>query len=175
VQKVLKQLGSEFKKLERHSTRDAFLSLDIKIKIPDPKIRKYYERESRRNINCNICSREYSIYGVSFYCPFCGQRDALCVFEENIDSIQNILSVKAIMQKDNEIARSNGVREFEEMGVFSEINQKMLDKSVTSYETYLKSKYVDLMMKVDSSKGTAYYQNRAGNNFQNIDKTHNLL
>ncbi len=175
IQKVMRKLGTQLKGLERQSTRNAFLSLDIKVKVPDPKINKYFEKESRRNIRCNNCGREYSIYGVSFYCPFCGPRDAFSVFEENRESIKRLLSLKESLQKDEDLVRTNKVRELEEMGVFSEIYQKMLDKAVTTYETYMKNKYIDEMMKLDPSKGIPYYQKRVGNKFQNIDKTHDLL
>ena len=175
VQKAMKKIGAQLKGLERYSTRGSFLSMDIKVKIPDLKIQKYYEKESRRNIHCDNCGRDFSVYGVSFYCPFCGRRDASNVFEENIESIKGLLSLRESLLKDEDLVRSNKVRELEETGVFQEINQKMLDKAVTSYETYMKSKYVEEMMIVDSTKGVAYYQKRAGNKFQNIDRTHDLL
>lgn len=175
AKEVMKKLGAQLKGLEKHSTRGSFISMDIKVKIPDIKIQKYYEKQSRRNIQCDNCGREFSVYGVSFYCPFCGRRGSINVFQENIESINSILSLRETLLEDADLVKSNTVRELEETGVFQEVNQKMLDKAVTSYETYMKSKYVEEMMAIDSSKGIPFYEKRAGNKFQNIDRSHDLL
>jgi hypothetical protein len=172
---VLEPLLQELKSLEMKPERQALLSLGIKVDIKDLRVKQYFEKESRRSVTCENCGRGYSIYGVSYYCPFCGPRSPIAVYRENIETIRNILSLSNRLSDDRDLVQSGKVRELTEEGIFDTLVEGALDKTVTAFETYCKSRYASEMVKRHQNSSHEDWLERAGNKFQNLDRAEELL
>jgi len=173
AKQFVRPLLDKLKSLEREPDRNAFLSIGVKVDITEPEIRQYLEKESRRNIHCDRCGRSYSVYGVSYYCPFCGQRDPFAVYQENAETIQRMLRLKETLSEDKELVRK--VQKLEEEGVFDTVTEKMLDMVVTAFETYCKCKYASKMVELHPRSTYQEWLKRAGNKFQNLKNAEQLL
>jgi len=175
VKKALGPFLKQLKNMEIKADRRAFLSIGIKVDIREPVIRQYFEKQSRRNIKCDKCNRTYSVYGVSYYCPFCGQREPFAVFQENVETIKRILKLEETLSEDKDLVRTGSVRKLYEEGVFDTLTEKMLDTIVTAFETYCKNKYAGKMVELHPSSSYQKWLKKAGNKFQNLDKAERLL
>jgi len=175
VREVLGPLLKQLKSLEMKPDRRAFFSIGIEVDIKEPVIRRYFEKQSRRDINCGRCNRTYSVYGTSYYCPFCGQREPLEVYQENTDTIKRILKLDGVLSEDKDLVRKGKLRELHEDGVFDVLTEKMLDKTVTAFETYCKNKYAAKMVELHPTSSLQDWLKRASNKFQNLDRAEQLL
>jgi hypothetical protein len=175
VRQVLGPSLDELKSLEREPDSNTFFSIGVKVDITGLDVAQYFEKESRRNIHCNTCNRSYSVYGVSYYCPFCGQRDPFAVYQENVETIRRILRLEETLSDDEELVRTGKVQKLEEEGVFDTLTEKMLDMTVTAFETYCKCKYASKMAELRPGSSYQEWLKRAGNRFQNLENAEHLL
>jgi hypothetical protein len=175
VKEALRPFLQRLKSLEVRSDGRALFSLGIEVDIKDVAVKQYFEKESRRNITCEKCGRNYSVYGISCYCPFCGPRSPIAVYRENTETIRNMLSLKQKLSDDHDLVERGKPRELEESGIFDTIVEDALDKTVTAFETYCKNKYAEKMVKLHPGSSHQSWLERAGTRFQNLDKAEKLL
>jgi len=163
---VSRKIHRELKKLERHSFKGDFISMDVKLKRgTPPRIRHYVERELQENIRCEHCGCEYAIYGSFAVCPDCGQQNLFQVIEANLDLIERQLTLRHNLEtKFGDEYRSEIEDMFE--GVDQKIVEDACENTVTAFETFFKElnqRYIDEAEDPDKD----FY----GNLFQRLDGT----
>jgi sarcosine oxidase delta subunit len=175
AQQVLQPFLKQLKNIEKEHEIGAFISLGIKVDVREPVIRQYFEKQSRRTITCEKCQGTYSVYGVSFYCPFCGPREPFAVFNENMDAIKRSLNIENVLNEDKHLVQTGVILKLHEEGFFDILSEKMLDAIITSFETYCKNKYADKMARLHPLSSYQEWLKKAGNKFQNLDRAEQLL
>lgn len=168
AQEITRAIVNDFKQYERHPDPDDWIGISMTVKADIPEIRNYVEKEVKRTVNCNMCNKPYSIYGVSYFCPFHGDRDPFTVFNENISSIRKTLEIEKVIGKE---AHAKLVEE----GMLSELIEKTLKDSVTAFETYCKNRYANKRVSITSGLAKDAVLKEVGNAFQNIDKGNKFM
>lgn len=167
MQDVMGYINNEMKKFEVKPDRNALFSIGISYTPGKVEIRDYVEEELKKSVTCEKCNREFSIYSASAFCPFCGPRNPLIIFNQNSD-----LAIKFVNLQ-NMITGSDK-SDLEEHGIFEKLIEKSLDTMVTAFETYCKSKYTAV---ITTSTAESEYEvlRRIRNSFQNLNETEKLL
>jgi len=140
VRHVTDMIGRELKKLERHSFKGPFFSMNIKVKSQPAPIRYYVEKQLQENIVCENCKCEYAIYGIFAVCPDCGQHNIFQIFSKNIDLIMKQLCLE------DELYRKFGETNRAEIdSLMKDIKGKTVENAcedaVTVFETFCKRVY----------------------------------
>lgn len=113
-----------------------------------------------RNLACDICGREYSVYAIGLFCPDCGGCNVHVHFRREVELVnqQIALADKVGAEGDQELAYR----------LLGNAHEDVL----TAYETYLKSIYRYLAKRdlpaEEAKRITA--KKFIGNRFQNIDR-----
>jgi hypothetical protein len=165
---MLDSIGRHLKQYEINPEPNAFLSIGLKIDYTLPEIRSYIEEDVKRSIKCQECNRSYSVYGVSYFCPFCGKRNAIEVFNENVITILAMLEIEKLIDEER-------LDDFIQDGFITKIQENALKQSITIFEFYCKKKFVARKMLTSTGLNEEDILKSIGNSFQNIDKAHNLL
>jgi hypothetical protein len=165
---ILNSIGQQLKQFERKPNPNAFFSIGISVNYNLPEIRRYVEKELKRNVVCSKCESSYALYGISFFCPFCGKRKPIDVFNENSKSIKKFLEMEKLLDVST-------VDTFNKEGVLTQITESALKQSVTIFETYCKDKYVEEKLKVSKDKSKEHILRQIGTSFQNIDRATQLF
>lgn len=170
ARQVIGEFSRELKKLETKPDPGAFISLGIEVKAPSLPVRAYVERELSRKVSCEKCCRVYRVYGTSFYCPYCGSREPLSVYQENVEMVKAFLNFKDTVRSDAEI-----LHKVSQAGILEKLVERSLDMLVTAFETYCKSVYIELVKKKDLTVDMVYVQKKVKNVFQNLRRGNNLF
>lgn len=165
---IMNSIGQQLKQYERKSDPNAFFSIGISVNFNLPEIRHYVEKELKRSVTCSNCDRSYALYGISFFCPFCGKRKPIDVFNENHNSIKRFLEMEKLLDVST-------VDTFNKEGVLTQITESALKQTVTIFETYCKDKYVEEKMKGSEEKSKDNILRQIGTSFQNIDRATELF
>jgi hypothetical protein len=161
-------IGRELKQYEIKPDPNALISIGLSVMYDLPQIMTYVEKEIKMNILCSRCRRSYALYGISFFCPFCGERSSIDVFNENIISVSKLLELDQAMD-------SSTIESFTQAGLFTQITEAALKQCVTIFETYCKSKYIEKKFKLTPCLTKEDLLRKIGTSFQNIDRSHNLF
>jgi len=161
-------IGSQLKQYEIKPNPHALISIGLSVKYDLPQIMTYVEKDIKMNILCSRCGRFYAIYGISFFCPFCGERSSLDVFNENLVSVTKLIELDQVID-------SSAFESFVQSGLFTQITENALKQCVTIFETYCKSKYVEKKLELEPSLTKEDVLKKIGTSFQNIDRAHKLL
>jgi len=160
-------IGRQLKQYEIKPDPNALISMGLSVKYDLPQIMTYVEKEIKTNILCSRCKRSYALYGISFFCPFCGQKSPIDVFDQNVDSILKLLEIDKILD-------SSAINTLTQEGLLTQIIESALKQSVTVFETYCKNKFVEIKLKT-SVLSKEIILKKVGVSFQNIDRSHELL
>jgi hypothetical protein len=82
----------------------SFFSMEFKPgKLPN--VRHYAEEKLKRKVTCNKCGQIYAVYGIAYYCPFCGGGNVLVHFERSKQILLSLLdSGEVILERGGEEA-----------------------------------------------------------------------
>lgn len=166
---VADMFGKELKKLERHSFKGPFFSMNIKVKSQPAPIRYYVEKQLQENIVCEDCKCEYAIYGIFAVCPDCGQHNIFQMFSKNIDLIMKQLCLE------DELYRKFGETSRAEIdSLMKDIRGKTVENAcedaVTVFEAFGKRVYE---LKKHSAVNPALVLH--GNPFQSLDRAKDIF
>ncbi len=162
-------LGRTLKSLERKPDRRSFLSFGVTVTLPDIKIRNYVERQVERKLSCSQCGKAYAVYGISYWCPFCGPRNPGETFAENIAVIEHLLNMNAIVGSDSAVAE-----QLRQLGLDRKFDEKALDSAVTAFESFCKARVMSPLAVKDGITATEALS-RIGTTFQNLQRGNDLL
>ena len=162
-------IGQELKKLERHSFKGPFFSLNIKIKSTPIPIRYYAERQLQEDVICENCACEYAIYGMFAVCPDCGVHNLFQMFFKNLGL------VKKQIELEDELYKKFGETNRADIDdLMKDLRGKLIEDAceniVTVFEVFYKQAYDQSRLKtVDPSMLLP------GNSFQSLDKTKDIF
>jgi predicted RNA-binding Zn-ribbon protein involved in translation (DUF1610 family) len=112
------------------SSSKGMFSISISFKPGSlPSVRHYVEEKLKRNVTCDACGFKYSVYGISFLCPLCGQGNLLQHLKRSKDII------RVLLDENERIKREKG----EEVGQHMVGNA--LEDVVSLFEAFLKHIY----------------------------------
>lgn len=161
--------GKELKKLERHSFKNALLSLNIRIESKPYPIKYYVEKQLQENISCEDCGCEYAIYGIYAICPDCGQHNLFQIFQKNVCIIRRQLELEdKLYEKFGETNR----KDIDDLT--KDLGDKFLEDAyknvVTAFETFCREVYNKLKHKAINPSMVL-----KGNPFQSLDRTKDIF
>lgn len=163
---ITDQLHRELKKLERHSFRSGFISLEIKVKRGTPiPIQRYLERELQERICCENCGCEYAIYGIFAVCPDCGQQNLFQVVRANLELIRRQVSLEQ-----NLYERFGQEYETELKEILGEVGQKLVEDACENAVTVFEAFFKELNRRFHS-RARDPARAASGNLFQRLDGT----
>ncbi len=131
VSKALKAVTQDWDRDLRKSTKNSFIKMSMEFKGGNHPIRYYQEKQLETHVICNVCTLEYSIYGVFAFCPDCGTHNSLQILRKNFELVEKEIAL-AQSTDDKELAKrliedglENAVSAFDGFGrascsVFSE-------------------------------------------------------
>jgi len=133
---------------------------EVKTKSSTSTEPKVWREDLLRNLSCNICGREYGVYGVALFCPDCGSKNLHVHFEREIELIlQQIDLAEQVTESGNK-----------------ELSYRILGNAhedvLTAFETYQKVFYKFMVRKRfpkdEADKMTS--KQSISNRFQNIER-----
>ncbi|MCG2712726.1 MAG: phospholipase D-like domain-containing protein [Candidatus Omnitrophica bacterium] len=162
-------IDKELKKMERHSVRGSFISLQIKVKSTPTPIKHYVEKELQKNILCEDCGCEYAIYGVFAICPDCRTHNLFQIFSKNLDLVKKQLTLE------DELYKRFGETNRDDIdSLMSDIRNKLIENAcedaVTIYETFCKEAY-----KQTKDRAVDPSMVLRGNPFQSLDRAKSIF
>lgn len=104
VTQALKGLTQEWDQDLRQSTRNSFIKLSMEFKGGHHPIRYYQEKQLETHVICDVCTLEYSIYGVFAFCPDCGTHNSLQILRKNFELVEKEIAL-AQSTDDKELAK----------------------------------------------------------------------
>ena len=162
-------IHKELKKMERHSFKSDFLSMDIKVKRTPVLLKHYMEKQLQEYIVCENCGCEYAIYGVFAICLDCGKHNLFQIFSKNLDLISKQIQLEEdLYNKFGETNRNdidNLMRDLK-----SKFIEDACENAVTTFETFCKEA-------INQAKTKASNPNMVlrGNPFQSLDRTKDIF
>src|SRR6185437_10814372 len=114
-------------------------------------------------INCSKCNNTFAVYGISYFCPFCGARDNFDVFLENVEQIKKKMKLQELIKESKQILENEGL-------LYALIENALKD-SVGIFETYCKNTYVKYKIMRQPQLDKNKLLRDIGNSFQNVQKT----
>ena len=111
---------------------DGFITFSLQYKPGSlPSVRHYAEKELKRIINCDKCNGRYAVYGISMYCPLCGQGNLALHLNRSTDII-----ISLIDHYDNILNKAGQEAGYHLLG-------NSLEDCVSLFEGFLKIIYSD--------------------------------
>lgn len=101
-------LGEEFERMLRPLNQSGgLLNITVEARQSLPTIRRYVEKQLRRNVACDDCGFEFAVYGISFHCPLCGKGTVAAHLRDSVATVRVLASEAESMGEKHGI----GVRE----------------------------------------------------------------
>lgn len=166
---VADMVGRELKKIERHSIKGPFFSLEFKVKSTPAPIRYYAERQLQEDVICENCGCEYAIYGMFAVCPDCGKHNLFQIFSKNLDLIKKQVELEDELYKKFGETNRKDIDELMK-GLGSKIIEDACENTVTAFETLCKQAYSQ-----SAAKAVNPSMPLSGNPFQSLDKTKDIF
>jgi len=107
---------------------------------------------------------------MAFYCPFCGLREPLSVFDENAQVIEQELLLPARLRSVVRPEESQILREWEELGLHETLVTNALVNAVSAYETALRGLSHQAANPGADPGRRAVVAKEIGNSFQNVER-----
>jgi len=104
VSKALKAFTQDWDRDLRRQTRNSFIKMSVDFKGGHHPIRYYQEKQLETNVICDICTLEYSIFGVFAFCPDCGIHNSLQILNKNLELVEKEIAFAGSIE-DDELAR----------------------------------------------------------------------
>ena len=167
-QQIMGQIGNEFKKLEITPDPSAWISFGISVTLPDlPIIKHYAEDEIKKVVKCSKCNNIFALYGISYFCPFCGARDNIDVFLENIEQVKKKMQLDELLSEAKDILQNEGL--------LYDLVENALKDSVGVFESYCKNSYVKYKIIQQPKPDKNKLLRDIGTSFQNIVRTKSIF
>lgn len=159
------QLNKTFKAIAQKSRPTDIIKISYNPIIV--RLKKYVEEEMERTIRCENCDRDYSMYSTPLFCPFCGPRGPLAIYNQNIELAKTLANPDKILPQD---VRDN----LEKNGQVDKLAEGSLIMMIAAFETYCKSKYLAKVADASSESKTRLSK-KIKNLFQNLTKADALF
>jgi len=104
VTKALKSDIQEWDRQLKRDTRNSFIKLGMEYKGQSHPIYRYEEKQLETKITCEVCTLEYSIYGLFAFCPDCGTHNSTQILKKNIELVDKLITL-SIQEKDSDLAQ----------------------------------------------------------------------
>jgi hypothetical protein len=128
-----------------------------------PSVRHYAEKELKRIVECDQCKGKYAVYGVSAYCPWCGEGNLHLHIKQSVSVIQSLLGIEAdIEEKAGKEARYHLVG-------------NCLEDCVGLFEGFLKAIYGQALRVVTTDDDRTKKLKQLRNSFQNLKRAEEIL
>ena len=101
ARKVTDALYKDFKKMEFDHKPEGPFGIGFSMKVEpsrQPPIHYYREKQLETEVVCTGCTLRYSVYGVSAFCPDCGQHNSLQILDKNLKVVGKMLEIAATME-----------------------------------------------------------------------------
>lgn len=165
---VIGKFGNELKKLEMHTDPGAFISFGISVDLGElPSLKHYLERDIKKVTSCSKCNGSFALYGISYFCPFCGPRDHLDVFLENVELTKKKMHIDDLLGSGKEILHNEGLQ--------TDLVENALKDCITIFEGYCKNMYVAHQLARKPNVDEKQLRKSIGTSFQNIKKSNSLF
>lgn len=168
MRNVLGKFGNELKKLEVRPDPGALISFGISVELGQlPPLKHYLEHEIKKVIKCSRCTNSFAVYGISYFCPFCGPRDYLDVFLENIELTKKKIKIEELLGAGKDILQNEGL--------ITNMIENALEDCITIFETYCKNVYLIHRLAQVPKLNEKQLRNSIGTSFQNIERANSLF
>lgn len=104
VSKALKAFTQDWDRDLRRQTRNSFIKMSVDFKGGHHPIRYYQEKQLETNVICDVCTLEYSIFGVFAFCPDCGTHNSLQILNKNLELVEKEIAFAGTIE-DTELAK----------------------------------------------------------------------
>lgn len=94
----------------------------------------YVVEETRRTVTCTRCTTTHAVYGISAYCPNCGELDPLQKFAESLSSHRQILAALEDLPREH-------YKTLQAAGAIDHAHIETVKDGLGSLEAYLKQHY----------------------------------
>lgn len=132
-------LSKAFGGRSHSSSRGPGFGVDVSYKPGRPPGRRtlptFEVEETRRTMQCGVCSERFAVYGLALYCPNCGQMAPVQQFTELIRVQQDRLSALDALPADHKRTLADG-------GVLTATYESTLKDGFSALEAYLKGRFV---------------------------------
>ena len=163
---VHEQMGKIAKDFNRKSSsRGGLISIKMNVK-PRTKPRPLSWREDLlRNLECDICGREYGVYAIALFCPDCGGKNLANHFGREVELVTK--QVELTSQIQGEYGQEFSYR------LLGNAHEDVL----TAFEAYLKAvfKYLARHILLPEEADPIIANKSLKNKFQNIEKGRELF
>jgi len=156
-------LGDVFKS-STPSSGKGFITISLQYKPGSlPSVRHYAEKELKRIIDCDRCSRRYAVYGISMHCPFCGEGNLALHLNKSVDIIMSLIGCyETIMNKAGKEAGYH-------------LLGNSLEDCVSLFEGFLKIIYADRLRKKITEEDRKDKLSKLRNSFQQTSKAEQIF
>jgi hypothetical protein len=153
---VQDMLGNVFKPVR--STPRGMFSVSLTFKPGAlPSVRHYVEEQLRRSVACDKCGYSYSVYGISFHCPLCGEGNLIQHLKRSAETI------RVLVEESGRIGQERGLEAGQQMV------GNALEDMVGLFEAFLKQVYqYELKRKYSKEEAEAKTKN-VGTAFQRLE------
>jgi hypothetical protein len=104
VSKALRALTQDWDRDLRRRTKNSFIKMSMEFKGGHHPIQYYQEKQLETNVTCDVCTLEYSIFGVFAFCPDCGTHNSLQILNKNLELVEKEIAFASTME-DAELAK----------------------------------------------------------------------
>lgn len=121
-----------------------------------PPLLTYLEQETIRTSVCTRCARNASVYGIAMFCPNCGKRESIAVFEQAVRSAVAVLDATKSLPLEKR-------RVLEAEGGLDQLAENVLEDVVTAFEGCCRTRYEEVagpgaLASIQSSHGRNVFQ-----------------
>jgi hypothetical protein len=104
VSEALQAFTQDWDRDLRRSTRNSFIKMSVEFKGGHHPIHYYQEKQLETNVTCDVCTLEYSIFGVFAFCPDCGTHNSFQILSTNLELVEKEIAFAGTME-DAEFAK----------------------------------------------------------------------
>lgn len=88
VSKALEEFAQDWDRSLRESSKNSIIKMSVEFNGEHHPICYYKEKQLETNVICDVCTLEYSIYGVFAFCPDCGVHNSLQILRKNFEMVE---------------------------------------------------------------------------------------
>jgi hypothetical protein len=154
--------------------RGPLLSMTTQVKGTPPSVRPLVERSFKRAVACERCGARFTVYGLAYYCPFCGLRGPFGVLAENLNALRRQLRLPHTLRALVPPEHQDALHEMAESGAFEQILDDCLENAVTAFETCWKQATHLVVNPNGDPDRRAKLSKRIANCYQNVERGREL-
>lgn len=139
---IVNEINKSLKNLERSTKRNKNAKVKYKpgknISVDNNPWRLNEEWE--QDIECSICKTRYSVIGMAYFCPFCGNIDVDGIFDRNLQTIDKIIfSLPEMEKKLMEYLDKDAV-----MNMIVKMLESSLSNVISVFQKFAESKFKNM-------------------------------